>query len=494
MSLRHRRRSSRNFRPKLTLLPLEPRLVPSGVPTQWAVRGSGGGGALFSPQFSPANPGEIYVASDMSQVFHTTDSGANWQELDFRQLEGGHEARVQFTEDPNVRYSLDYSPVDGNDEVRPSKSTDGGQTWHALASDPTGGGALYLYADPTNHNRLVVTDYTNLYFSGDGGQTWSLKHTAADSGAGILLGGAFWDGANIYLGTNDGLLVSTNGGSTFAVAGVGGLPSGQVILSFAGAKQGTTTRFLAVTIDAADAYAGIPGYDNGGGTNVVTLDWGNPNWTVRAVGGTSIWPFYAGMALTDVNTMYVAGCGTADVPTVYKSTNGGQTWQSVLRTDSSQNVATGWSGAGGDRGWSYGEFVLGFAVAANDADRLIFTDLGFAHSSADGGVTWQALYVNPADRNSAGSPTPAGHTYHDSGLDNTTSWGVTWADATHLFIANSDVKGQLSVDGGQTFGFGYTGDNMNSMFRVILHPNGNLYGATGSRHDLYQSTTLTDSL
>src|SRR5439155_907596 len=160
-------------RTRLVLTRLEDRTAPSGVPTQWQVRGSGGGGALFSPQLNPANPNDIYIASDMSQVFHTTNAGALWQTVDFRQLQGGHEARVQFTEDPNIRYSIDYSNVNGTDLVRPSKSVDGGLTWQAIASDPTGAGAFYLFADPNNHNRLVVTDYTTLYFSTDGGQTWA---------------------------------------------------------------------------------------------------------------------------------------------------------------------------------------------------------------------------------------------------------------------------------------------------------------------------------
>ena len=108
------------------------------------------------------------------------------------------------------------------------------------------------------------------------------KWTASNSGAGIVLGGAFWDGTNIYLGTNDGLLVSSNGGTSFVPAAVGGLPSGQVIISFAGAKQGSSTRFVAVTRKTADTYGGVPGYDNSTtGDSVVTLDWGSPNWTLR---------------------------------------------------------------------------------------------------------------------------------------------------------------------------------------------------------------------
>src|SRR5438552_1304768 len=86
----------------------------------------------------------------------------------------------------------------------------------------------------------------------DGGATWNLRFTG-DAGAGLLVGGAFWDGANVYFGTNSGLLVSANGGASFGLAGVGGLPSGQVMISFAGAKVGATTRFVAVTQNAADS-------------------------------------------------------------------------------------------------------------------------------------------------------------------------------------------------------------------------------------------------
>jgi photosystem II stability/assembly factor-like uncharacterized protein len=488
---RNARPQGARFRPGLERL--EDRTAPSGVPTSWSQRGAGGGGALFSPSVSPFNASELYVASDMSELFHSTDNGASWKAVDFRQIQGNHEAQVQFTEDPNVLYSMDYTSSAGVDHQRPAKSTDGGQSWHPLANDPTGDGAFKLFADPANHLRLLLSDYTTLYFSADGGTTWATRYTTTNSAAGLHLAGAFFDGANIYVGTNAGLLVSTNGGSSFGVSSVGGIPATQAILAFAGAKQNGTTRFFAVTMASGNVYAGIQGWDYGsGGQSVYTVDWGQPNWSPAMTGiaaGTE--PFYVGMAHNNIGVAYIAGGSTNGTPTVYKTTTGAS-WSSVLQTTANQNIATGWQGASGDHQWSYGEAALGFTVAPNDANHVIITDFGFAHGSTDGGASWQAYYVAPTDRNPAGANTPRGRSYHDSGLDNTTAWGVTWADANTLVIANSDIFSTRSTDGGQTFGFGYTGPTTNSLYHVAAQ-GGTLYAATSSVHDLYQSTHLTDS-
>jgi hypothetical protein len=483
-----------NHRHLLRLESLERRDVPS-TPTSWTVRGSGGGGALYAPSFSWTDANELTIASDMSNLFHSADSGASWTTVSQTEIQGNHNARVSYTNDPNIRYCLDYSNIAGSDLVRPSKTIDAGATWTPLAADPTDGGAFALFGDPLNVNHLLVSDYNTAYFSADGGATFAAKFNTTDNNTGLHIAGAFFDGNNIYVGTNKGLYVSSNGGTSFELSAVTGIPATEALVSFAGAKQGSATRLFGVTLGSANVYAGITGADFGGYRGVYELDVGQPSWVKRVSGiAAGTFPFFIATATNDINTVYIAGGSNNAAPVVYKSTNAGTSWTSVFQTINNQNIATGWQGQGGDRGWSYGEYALGLAVAPQDSARAVFTDLGGAHLTLNGGTAWQARYVQPADLNPAGANTPTGRAYHDSGLDNTTSWSLTWASATTMILGNSDVRGQRSTDGGLTWGYGYMGHTDNSMFRSFRDPvSGRLYAATSSIHDMYQSTYLQDS-
>ncbi|NUO83023.1 hypothetical protein HUU05_23375, partial [candidate division KSB1 bacterium] len=273
-------------------------------PTQWSSRGLGGGGALFSPSFSPHNTNELFMACDMSELFHSTSFGATWEVIPFTELQANSGARVQFTSDPKILYCIDYA----QDQAQPVKSTNGGATWQPLASDPTNGEAWTLFADGNSTQRLTLTDYTNLYFSNNGGASFAQKYTAATSN-GCYVAGAFFDGANVFIGTSDGLLVSTNSGGTFALASVSGIPNGQALLSFSGAKQGNTTRLFALTADAANIYPGVPGSDYWDMMQgVYVLDYGSGNWVARKNGiqAGQDFPFFIATARNDLNTVYIA--------------------------------------------------------------------------------------------------------------------------------------------------------------------------------------------
>ena len=434
----------------------------------------------------------MYIASDMGQVFHTTNEGANWESVDFREIQGSNNSKMLYTVNPQVLYSLDYST--GGDFIRPTKSIDGGATWTPIAADPTNAEAYTIVADYSNPNRIIVSDYSTIWISTNGGTSFQQRYTTSD-GSGAHIAGAFFDGNNIYIGTNQGVLVSTNGGTSFSIPSWGANPSGQQILSLSGAKEGGTTRLWIVTMSAGDVYAGVPGNDHYGYAGVYRIDIGQSNWQPITSGiTTGAHPFFVSSTLNDIDTVYVGGGSEDSRPTVFKSTNGGSNWTSVLNTINNGNVQTGWSGDGGNRGWSYGENAMGFTTDLFDSNRIIITDFGFAHMSEDGGATWRALYVNPADLNPANAAIPANKNYRSSGLDNTTVWGLTWTSPTHIVAANSDIRGVQSYDGGQSWGFNYTGHTANSLYKSIVHPvTGVVYAATASVHDMYQSTHLTDA-
>jgi photosystem II stability/assembly factor-like uncharacterized protein len=469
----------------------------SQIPAEWNSRGIGGGGALYAPSINPADHNEIYMGCDMSELFHTTDLGKTWKEVSFLEIQGGHDACVQFTSDPMVRYCVDFTSSGGNDMIRPARSTDGGVTWSILEGSPyppnPNGNILRLFVDYNNPQRIVIADYGTIFFSSDGGTTFHQVHTCLSIGSGNHIGGVFFDGENIYIGTNDGLLVSGNGGQTFTTMTVSGIPSGEYILSFAGARQGDTMRFYCLT--AANVWAG---YQYGSDYwNVVKgvyhMDQAGGAWMsqMSGISAGSDFPVFVGMASDDPSVAWLGGGSAASSPIVMKSVDGG-VWNHTFLTVGNQNISTGWAGDGGDHGWSFPEAPFGFTVAPNDAGTVMFTDYSCAHITTDGGSTWHQQYLSAADENPMNASTPKEKKYHGIGLENTSCWQLLWTDSLNLFAAFSDINGIMSSDKGESWKF-IPGLTQNTVYRIVKHPSGNLYACTSNIHDLYQSTRIYDA-
>jgi photosystem II stability/assembly factor-like uncharacterized protein len=471
------------------LIALAPALL-SAQPATWHSRGIGGGGALFSPSISPLDASNIYLQCDMSEVFHTTNKGTSWNILDFRELiSTGGMHTVEFTSDPGILYTVNMDFI--TDERFPVKSTDGGAHWAPTLSDPTGSDAWYISADPQSTNRLLLVSYDELFFSDNGGTSFQSVYSAND----LHIAGVFWDGTSIYVGTREGLLVSTDNGASFAPDNTSGIPSGNGFISFTGSKNGATVRLMGTIADQSDLYPGVNALDIGICTGILRMDYGTTSWQ-SAVSGidTDHEIFLISSARTDVNTFYVGGTNTNNsFPVVYKTTNGGGSWSEVFLTANNQNIITGWSGYQGDENWWFGEIVFGLDVAPNDPNTVIITDYGYAHVTSDGGTTWNQAYVETADQNPAGSPTPVDQSYAGNGLENTASWSLHWSDANTVFASYTDITGIRSTDGGLKWAVDYSGIDYNTVYRVIEHPDGTLYAAVSSVHDIYQSTYLTDN-
>ena len=465
-------------------------------PTNFVSRGIGGGGAMYSPTINPHNGEEMYVGCDMSLQFHTADGGRHWEILPFRQFQSGHDAAVRFTRDPQIRWAINYLTVGGAETARPSRSTDGGLTWAMPPSeawDPTDS-AYSLWADYDHPDRALASQYGWLFRTTDGGRTWQNVLAAANRNNGLFVGGAFFDGETIYLGTSDGLQVSKDGGRTWQVDPTPGLPANARMLSLAGAKVGSRIRLYAVL--SRNVWPGITGADGGGYEGIYALDMGAAAWQPRINGiPPAAHPFFVRMATNDLDMAYVAGgnsCpGTG--PCVFKTTDGGATWQDIFLLEGNRNIVCGYSGDKGDMGWSYGEYALGFDVSPSDSRRAVVSDLGFAHVTTDGGATWRQVYTQPLDIRKVGA-IPAKGRYVGVGMEMTSIWDLEWFDTKNLFACATDIRGIRSDDGGQSWSFNYTGHDLNTMYRVVRdEAHGVAYAGASSIHDMYLSTYLADA-
>ena len=471
--------------------------VLAGPPASWTSHGIGGGGAMYSPTIDPANPANMALACDMSPQFLSRDAGKTWTTIDFRQLQSGHECAIRFTRDPNICWAIDFSAADGGELARPTRSTDGGKTWHPVAGSawPSSRAAYVLYADYEHPDRaLLSAEYRELWMTLDGGKSFEKKLTGPDKDAGLHLAGVFFDASTIYVGLNDGLYTSTDAGKTFAKADATGLPAGSFISSFAGATANGKTRLYCVT--QKSGWAGITGADHGGFTGIYVLDPAQKTWLKKTTGlAPTAAPFFVRMAANDPDTAYVAG-GNAyprTGPCVYKTTDAGATWTDIFQTDHNKNITLGWAGDGSDFGWSFPEYALGFEVSLLDKNHLLLTDLSCAHASDDGGKTWRAVYTTPAKPRPL-SAAPKGESYTGNGLEVTSIWQLLWFDPNNLFACATDIKGFRSTDSGKSWSFDYTGHTFNTMYHAVTHPTAKTtYAAASSVHDLYESTYLQDA-
>jgi hypothetical protein len=465
-------------------------------PIDLGSRGIGGGGGLFSPSFNPFSGDEYYLASDLGGLFFTKNRGLRYDVLPFRYGTTGVLGRVAFADQGEVRYTILWDRE--RFASRPVKSVDGGTSWSFIPGDASPGESeLFLHADPFDGDRVAWSEYNTLYYSGDGGTSSKVVLSASDPGVGVLFSGAFFHDNNIYLGTNEGILLSEDNGDQFALASWDGIPAGEAIVGFAGGKRDSTVRLYALTADAGSIWA----------TNPANFYWNTFRGVYAKAPGDAFWTSvmnglevdrdfvgYLAMAVDEPDVCYLAGADPTGRAVVLKTEDGGGTWLHVFLRENNQNIHTGYMGHGGDLSYYWGGQALGFGVNPLNADQALVTDFGFVHRTDDGAANWHQAYLDPADENPAGQPTPKGKTYRGVGLEQTSVWQVYWFDEETMFGCFTDIGGVRSEDGGETWSFDYTGHELNTMYRIAKHRTEDIwYGATSSVHDIYRTTYVTDA-
>jgi photosystem II stability/assembly factor-like uncharacterized protein len=210
-------------------------------------------------------------------------------------------------------------------------------------------------------------------------------------------------------------------------------------------------------------------------------------------------PAWIGLSASQPQTVWAAGADPGGTPLVFKSTDSGQTWANTLQLDQNQDVATGWAGSAGAFWLNYDGPPLGLAVDDANADHVVITD-GYVHQTFDGGISWQACYVDPGFLNMPGLPTPIQKSYRSSGLDVTSAHHIFWKNDQEMFVCNTDIGQTYSSDGGESWTFvhnlfapwGVVSDN--NWYRMVQNPsNQRLYAALANVNDMYLGYRIRDA-
>lgn len=466
--------------------------------TLFTPTGFPGGSGLFNLSINPKNSNEIFASSDLGGIWYSNNFGKTWYILPGHEAIGSHKTHVNFTNIPGLLYANLVDPV--KYWFYPAVSKDSGKTWDAIDPDTTIHDANFLYADPNDFKRIVLSTSNAILFSNDAGKTF---HSVLN-GLNQYIAGVYFDGNDIYIGSGRGLLVSEDGGLSFSKALIPGLDANLGFLSFTGAKKSSgELQLFGVARSSSTILASTIGADYRTATAYsIRIIKDAQNKLVAPWGSTSLdfYPFFIACATNNPQTIYISGASKEYiVPVIYKSMDGGASFSPIFHTDNNFNIKTGPSGAGGDFPWHWNETALGFAVSPTDANKVIMTDYSFMHGTDDGGDNWFAFYLDSNDLNPFGMTTPEKKFYRNNGLENSTVPTIFFVNAQRMLSGYSDLCACLSDDKGNSWqnkraDFGkYTSVQFkcNTAYRFIRHAStGFIYCVVSTVHDIYQSTHI----
>jgi len=183
-----------------------------------------------------------------------------------------------------------------------------------------GGRTSAFFRDPSN-NRLYRGTELGLLFS-DGGEAWTFAPASLPAVISVLA-----QGSKIFAGTSAGLLVSIDGGATFATRSLGVTGAGYVrtVIAAGDRVYAATDSGVAVSADKGQTFAMRTTADGLGSVSVRGLVLAGSTLyaatgggvSISTDGGTTFTNYASGLASPSVNAIAVSGS------TVYTGTDGG---------------------------------------------------------------------------------------------------------------------------------------------------------------------------
>ncbi|MCZ7647929.1 MAG: hypothetical protein M5U26_22170 [Planctomycetota bacterium] len=466
--------------------------------TTWEPVGLGGGGAMYAPASSPHDPKLLFVSCDMGGFYRSTDGGASWRMLDFRQTRGSTTCKPVFhPQAPDTVY------------FKGQISKDRGLTWAPIGEKPPFRDVNLMVLDADGGKTMLLGASQGLFVSTNGGVTWARVFSVE----GYVVG-AWVDSACVFAATDRGVYRSDDGGKTFSAKNVG-LPAKDLRCFAAGRSAAGGKLLLYATLPglkADDGYRGGVYRSDDLGEFWAPVPGEGLNKGLRKIdeyGEREIAQYtLLGVAANAAETVYVTCRGTGYHPpnhsTVYRSDDAGKTWRFVFNRDQrfrELNVENGWIPF--SLTWIWGGFhtINGFAINSAHPDVALWTDTGELLQTTDGGKTWQACYTKRVPGQAKPEPEP-GKTpglWESAGLEVTSTWNyrIDPFDSRHHVICYTDVCIAHSRDGGKS----WTNSSKqagapwsNTTYDLIFDPakRDKLWAAMSNVHDIPHWTYIHD--
>ncbi len=465
----------------------------------WEPLGLSGGGGMFSPAISPADPNLMMINCDMSAAYISRDGGRTWQMLHHSQLKSDTRCRPGFhPHDPDIIYASSGG--------RLKVSRDGGRIFSPIGDL---GESLYgeITINPADPRVMLVgTRRNRCRLSRNGGKNW----TVCKGPEGAVLDFHFdltGKGRVMFAATDRGIWRSSDGGATWEKK-TGGLPWSE-LQGFAGgsnAETGLVMLYCAVRSKKIDGAfrGGVYSSSDRGETWKQAMGRGINTETER----TGRWAYgdiaqYDHLLTTDVKplTCYVTNTSTGFSPphhdTVYRTDDGGATWRDVFFMDprfKKYNVAPNYTTASTGQCFKGGDTPFAAAICNSDPERLLllWSTCYITHS---GGRKWFNGHTFPPPGE---TPGPRSR-WVCNGLVVTTTWHyyIDPFQPKRHYIAYTDLGFARSVDGGETWI--WWDENSwapwrNTCYEIAFDPDipGKMWGAFSNVHDIPNDNIISE--
>jgi photosystem II stability/assembly factor-like uncharacterized protein len=316
------------------------------------------GGMNWIQYFPDTWVGLIRIASSDSTVFVDGDDGMYkrsgptepWEQVNFDMI-----ADIRVNAFPNI-LPLNTDFIYAGTELGVYKTTNGGSIWEPKSQ---GLGDEYVYAlvmDPNDNQTVYVGTFDGVYLTTDGGENWVQKNTGLANHNVYALAMDPTNSNVIYAGTARGIFKTPDGGENW-VERSDGLPFTYNSVWCLAVAPNDNLALYASVIDVFGTWEEKICKSTNGGTSWVDVSGQLPSdRTIRGIAISAI----------DNNVVYVGVEGYG----VYKTVNGGGTWELKNSGLTSTNVTSLAISQGDDK-----------IVYAGTSDEGVFATI-------DGGDNW----------------------------------------------------------------------------------------------------------